>query len=111
VLALYDRKQIAALFDYLKAIIPEELYREFEERNLPPAILAERRAAEAAKRQAEENEKRTIRQGNVPAVTHADLLNPPRWRNLGPPSREEIEKQEQERRTAIEAIPIPEPEF
>ena len=62
VLSLHDRN-IPALFAYIKSTATDETYKKFEELNLPPEIVAERRRAEAAKIEAEMQEARTIGSG------------------------------------------------
>ena len=63
VIQLFDRKQYAALFSYLQQTTAPEIYRQFEEHTLEPEVLAERRKAEAAKKEAEMIEARTIGSG------------------------------------------------
>ena len=63
VIQLFDRKQYPALFSYLQQTTSPEIYRQFEEHTLEPEVLAERRKAEAAKKQAEMDEARTIGSG------------------------------------------------
>lgn len=64
---LYDRRQIEAIFAYLKLATDEPTYRQFEEMNLEPAELEARRAAEAAKLKAEEDGKFAVFSGINPA--------------------------------------------
>jgi hypothetical protein len=60
ILSLHDRGQFTALLLYIKSLCDETTFAQFEEKNLEPAVLAERRKVEAEKREAEEREKRTI---------------------------------------------------
>jgi hypothetical protein len=76
VLQLFDRKQYAALFSYLQQTTSPEVYRQFEERNLEPEILTERRKAEAAKQKTIENEQKTMGTGltGLPPIGSLDAV-------------------------------------
>ena len=84
VLSLHDRN-IPALFLFVKATATEEAYRKFEELNLSPEVVAERRKAEAAKKQAEMDEARTLGTGlkGLPPIGSLDaVLGGSLWKPL-----------------------------
>jgi len=103
-IVFYDRGLIESLLEYVRAITDEETYRQFEESNLPPEALAERRQVEAERIQAEEDARRTIREGDQPPITHREILSDGRWRSFGP-SLKEVAEAEHKDAVGLEEIP------
>ncbi len=89
---ILDLREISldAVLAYLKNITDAETFARFEEANLPADVLAERRKAEAAKIEAEEAEKRTIR-NSIPPPTDAQIVaGKPLWRRLDYMTAEDV---------------------
>ena len=103
-----------ALLTYVKGIMDHSSYRRFEEANLPPDVLAERRKAEAEKREAEEKAALTIYQGKLPETTDErrilDSFKGRGWKDatLTAAERAAEEKLRQEEASGLVEIPRPE---
>jgi hypothetical protein len=72
---ILDLREISleAVFAFVKSRMAPADYRQFEELNLPPEVLAERRRIETARIKAEEEEKRTIY--NESPISKKQIIN------------------------------------
>jgi len=107
VLALLDRKQIPALIEYVRGISNEDAFQQFITANLSP----EQQKAEAERRQREEDERRTIREGDQKPVTAKEILSDGRWIPLGQKEREEAARAAAEKAEGEQMAPIEEAVF
>lgn len=104
---ILDLREISvdAVLCYLRTITDAETFARFEEANLPAEVLAERRAAEAKRLEAEENERRTVRTDGIPPPTSAQIVaGKPLWKSYSFLTEEEkakIAKAREEDRTGL----------
>ena len=113
---ILDLREISleAVFAFVKSQLAPEHYRQFEELNLPPDVLAERRTAEAARIKAEEDEKRRIYPGTpqTAGMLHGDILAlRPRFKALGILEAERAAKAAKEKADGEALYIIEEPYF
>ena len=108
---ILDLREISleAVLAYLKNCTDKETFARFEEANLPPEVLAERRAAEAKRLEAEENERRKIRTDGIPPPTDAQIVaGKPLWHPLAHQTPEEkitAAKEAREKETGFVEMP------
>jgi hypothetical protein len=111
---------IGALMDYVKTLASPQNFKAFEEANLPPDVLAERRKAEAEKRDAEEKAKRTIyTDGRTPRISQQRIVESVtkakgEWKSLERVNAEETAKKlaaQKAKREHGDLVPFPEPEW